>query len=179
MRLVNRSETDGRLGGASGLISREIVQKKVKLFGLAVVGVAAILHGFQFALELRIAKQARPFEADLFPGRLQLFLLLAFLLTALGLAAIRTRAGLICSMLGLLAVFGIHLLWLSYSHTMLYVVNQDGIYERHPDLRPPSLCGLVGARLWDLILLALFVVLFVLEVKLLVSRAHKGNPEEP
>jgi len=80
-------------------MSREMVQKKVMLFGLAVVGIAAILHGFQLALESRIAEQAPPFEADLFPGRLQLFLLFAFLLTAAGLAVIRTRAGLICSML--------------------------------------------------------------------------------
>jgi hypothetical protein len=78
------------------------------LFGLAVVIVAVILHGFQFALELRIAKETRPFEADLFPVRLQLFLLLAFLLTAAGLAGIRTLAGLICSILGLIGVFGLH-----------------------------------------------------------------------
>lgn len=161
------------------LISKEIVQKKVMRFGFAVVGVAAIIHGFQLASELRIAKQAHPFEADLFPVRLPLFLLFAFLLTAAGLAGIRTRSGLICSMSGLLGVFGIHLLWLSYSHTVLYWVNQDGLYERHPDLRPPSLFGLVGAHWWDFVLLALFVVLFVWEVKLLVSRPHKRNHEEP
>jgi hypothetical protein len=160
-------------------MSREIVQKKVMLFGLALVGVAAILHGFQLAIESRIEAQAYPFEADLFPGRLQLFLLFAFLITAAGLAGIRSRAGLICSMLGLLSVFGLHLLWLSYSHTVLYWANQDGLYERHPHLRPPSLFGLVGAHWWDFVLLALFVVLFVWEVKLLVSRAHKRDHEEP
>jgi hypothetical protein len=149
------------------------------LFGLAVVIVAAILHAYQLAIESRIEAQARVFEADLFPGRLQLFLLLAFLLTAAGLAVIRTRAGLICSMLGLIGVFVAHLFWLEYSHTMLYWVNQDGLYERHPDLRPPSLFGLVDAHWWDFVLLALFVVLFVWEVKLLVSRTHKSQHEEP
>ena len=161
-------------------MSREIDHGKNRVvFGLAVVTVAAILHAFQLAIESRNEAQARPFEADLFPGRLQLFLLLAFLLTAAGLAFIRARAGLICSMLGLIGVFVAHLFWLSYSQTMLVWVNQDGLYERHPDLRPPSLFGLVGAHWWDFVLLALFVVIFVWEVKLLVSRAHKRNHEEP
>jgi hypothetical protein len=149
------------------------------LFGFAVVGVAAILHAYQLAIESRIAAQAHPFEADLFPGRLRLFLLLAFLLVAAGLVFIRKLAGLICSMLGLIGVFVAYLFWLEYSHTMLYWVNQDGLYERHPDLRPPSLFGLVDAHWWDFVLLALFVVLFVWEVKLLVSPVHKRNHEEP
>jgi hypothetical protein len=67
-------------------------------------------------------------------------------------------------------VFLGHLVWLSYSHDMLYVVNQDGLYERYPDLRPPSLLGFVGARWWDLVLLVLFVALFVWEIKTLVRR---------
>lgn len=158
-------------------MSRETVQKKVRQFGLAVVGVATIIHAYQLVLESRIIGEARPFHAELFPGRLHLFLLLALLVTAVGLAVIRTRAGLICSMLGLIGVFVAHLFWRSYSHTMLYWVNQDGLYERHPDLRPPSLLGLVGAHWWDFVLLALFVVLFLWEVKLLVSRAHKRNHE--
>lgn len=161
-------------------MSRKIAQRKsLVLFGLAVVTVAAIIHGFQLASELRIAKQAYPFEADLFPVRLRLFLFLAFLLAAAGLAVIRKLAGLVCSMLGLVGVFVAHLFWISYSHTLLVWVNQDGLYERHPDLRPPSLFGLVGAHWWDFVLLALFVVLFVWEVKLLVSRPHKRNHEEP
>lgn len=144
-------------------------------FGFAIVGVAAIIHGFQLASELRIAKQAHPFEADLFPVRLRLFLFLAFLLIAAGLAVIRTRAGLFCSMLGLIGVFVAYLFWISYSHTLLIWVNQDELYERRPDLRPPSLFGLVGAHWWDFVLLALFVVLFVWEVKLLVTRAEKRS----
>lgn len=147
------------------------------LFGLSVVAVAAILHTYQLVLEFRIMAEARPFHAELFPGRLHLFLLLAFLVTAIGLTFIRTQAGVICSILGLVAVFVAHLFWRSYSHTMLYWVNQDGLYERHPDLRPESLWGLVGARWWDFVLLPLFVVLFVWEVKLLVARRHKRNDE--
>jgi hypothetical protein len=172
-------QKQGTTLGVLALSSTEIVQKKVKLFGFAVVGVAAVIHGFQVVLELRIAKNAFPFEADLFPGRLQLFLLFAFLLTAAGLARIRTLAGLICSMLGMIGVFVAHLFWHSYSDELLYWVNQDGLYERHPDLRPPSLFGLVGAHWWDFVFLALFIVLFVWEVKLLVSRLHKRNHQEP
>lgn len=158
---------------------KKIAQRKsLMLFGLSVVAVAAILHIYQLVLEFRIIEEARPFHAELFPGRLHLFLLLALLVTGIGLAFIRTRAGLICSMLGLVAVFVAHVFWRSYSHTMLFWVNQDGLYERYPDLRPPTLFGLVGAHWWDFVLLAFFVVLFVWEVKLLVSRPHKRNQEE-
>ena len=145
------------------------------LFGLAVVTVAAILHAYQLVVEFRIIEDAR--HADRFPARLQLFLLLAFLVIAAGLL-IGTRVGLVCSLLGLLCVFLGHLVWLSYSNDMLYIVNQGGLYDRLPELRPPSLFGFVGARWWDLVLLILFVALFVWEIKLLLTRDEKSNRNE-
>jgi hypothetical protein len=157
-------------------MSRPIAQRKnLVLFGLAVVTVAAILHAYQLVLESRIIEEARPFHAELFPGRLHLFLLLAFLIIAAGLL-IGTRVGLVCSLLGLICVFVGHFGWLSYSYKVLHVVNQDGLYERHPDLRPPSLFGLVGARWWDLVLLLLFVVLLAWEIKTLVRQDRTREP---
>ena len=82
-------------------------RKPLVLFGFSVVAVAAILHAYQLVVEFQIMKQAHPFEADLFPARLQLYLIVAFLLTAAGLA-IGKRAGLLVSALGILCVFVSH-----------------------------------------------------------------------
>jgi hypothetical protein len=149
--------------------------KNLVLFGLGVVTVAAILHAYQLVLEFRLIGEARPFHAELFPGRLHLFLLISFLLIAAGLL-IGTRAGLVCSVLGLICVFAGHVGWISYSYKVLHVVNQDGLYERHPDLRPPSSFGLVGARWWDLVLLLLFVVLLAWEIQTLIKQIRTGEP---
>jgi hypothetical protein len=149
------------------------------LFGLAVVTLAAILHAYQLVIETRIVKEARPFHADLFPGRLHLFLLCAFLLVAAGLL-IGTRMGLICSVFGLMIVFLGHVWWLYYSYALLHVINY-GLYERHPDLRNPSLFGFVGARWWDMVLLILFIALFICEIKTLLEtfkrRMSEGSPK--
>jgi hypothetical protein len=149
-------------------MSRKIPQrKKLVLFGLAVVAVAAILHAYQLVLDTRIIEDAP--HADRFPGRLHLLLLLAFLVMAVGLL-IGTRVGLVCSLLGLICVLLGHVAWLNYSHAVLYDINQNGLFDRHPDLRPPSLFGFVGARWWDVVLLLLFVALLVWEIKTLVRR---------
>lgn len=154
-------------------MSRRIDQRKnLVLFGLSVVTVAAILHAYQLVLEFRIIEDAP--HADRFPARFHLFLLLVFLLIAAGLVVGR-RAGLVCSVLGLICVLLGHVAWLSSNHRMFQAMNQDGFYERHPELRPPSLFGLVGARWWDLVLLILFLALFVWEIKILVTRVEKRD----
>lgn len=154
-------------------MSRKIEQRKrLVLFGLAVVTVAAILHTYQLVLETRIIEYMP--HADRFPGRLDLFLLCAFLLVAGGLL-IGTRMGLICSVFGLIIVFLGHVWWLYYSYALLHLINYDGLYERYPDLRPPSLFGFVGARWWDLVLLILFIALLLWEIKTLVKQ--DGNQD--
>lgn len=154
-------------------MSRKIaLSKNLVLFGLAVVTVAAALHAYQLVLELRIIDDAP--HADPFLARLQIFLLLALLLTAAGLA-IRRRAGLVCSLFGLICVFLGHVAWFSSSHRVLLVMNQDGLYDRHPELIPPNIWGFIGARWWNIVLLALFIVLFVWEIKVLVKSYR--NPE--
>jgi len=80
--------------------------------------------------------------------------------------------------LGLLCVFVGHLGWLHYSQAVLDAMNQDGLYNRHPDLRPPSLFGFVGAKWWDIVLIILFVALFVWEIKVLFTRADKRHRNE-
>lgn len=159
-------------------MSRKIDHRKnLVLFGLAVVTAGAIVHANQLVLELRIIERARPFLTHSFPARLQIFLLTSLLLTAAGLI-IGTRIGLVCSQLGLVGVFVGHLGWFSYSYTMLHTVNQNGLYVRHPELVPPSLCGFIGARWWDLVLLILFAVLLVWEIKMLVTRVENRNRDE-
>ena len=157
-------------------MSRKIAQSKsLVLFGLAVVVVAAFLHAYQLVLDTRIIENAP--HADRFPGRLHLFLLLAFLVMAVGLL-IGTRVGLVCSLLGLICVFLGHVAWLHYSHSVLYVMNQDGLYDRHPELIPPNIWGFIGARWWDVVLLILFSALLVWEIKVLFTRAEKRNRNE-
>lgn len=147
--------------------------KSFVLFGLAVVTVAAILHAYQLVLDSRIIEDAP--HADRFPGRLHLFLLLAFLLIAAGLL-IGTRMGLLCSLLGLICVFLGHFAWFLHSHKRLQAIRLDKAYEQfHPALIPPNIWGFVGARWWNIVLLVLFMVLFVWEIKVLVTRAEKRN----
>jgi hypothetical protein len=150
--------------------------KNLVLFGLAVVTVAAILHAYQMVLEFRIIEDAP--HADRFFVQLQIFLLLAFLLTAVGLA-IRRRAALLCSVLGLICVFLGHLAWFLHSHRLLQAINQDRSYERPPpELIPPNIWGFVGARWWDMVLLPLFIALLVWEIKVLLTRVEKRNRNE-
>jgi len=150
-------------------MTRKIDQRKnLVLFGLAVVTVAAILHTYQMVLEFRIIEDAP--QADRFFVQLQIFLLLAFLLTAVGLA-IRRRAARLCSVLGLICVFLGHVAWFLHSHRLLQAMSLDRRYEQyHPELIPPNIWGFVGARWWDLVLLLLFVALLVWEIKTLVRR---------
>lgn len=151
-------------------MSKKIGQRKsLVLFGLAVVTVAAILRAYQLVLEFRIIEDAP--HADRFPARLQLFLLLAFLLIAGGLL-IGTRVGLVCSLLGVICVFVGHVGWLHYSRAVLQAMNQSGLYERYPELRPTSLFG------WDVVFLILFIALLLWESKLLFTRVETSNHEE-
>lgn len=150
-------------------------RKRLVLFGLAVVTVAAILHAYQLVLEFRIIEDAP--HADRFPVRLQFFLLLTFLVIAAGLL-IGTRVGLVGSLLGLICVFLGYVAWLSHSHKALQAMNQDGLYDRHPELIPPNIWGFVGARWWDVMLLILFIALLLWEIKLLFTRVEKSNHKE-
>jgi protein-S-isoprenylcysteine O-methyltransferase Ste14 len=61
---------------------------------------------------------------------------------------------------------------------MFQAMNQDGFYDRHPELIPPNIWGFVGARWWDVVLLILFIALFVWEIKVLFTRAEKRNRNE-
>lgn len=153
-------------------MSRKTQRKRLVLFGLAVVTLAAIAHAYQLVLEFRIIEDAP--HANRVPAQLQLFLLLAFLMIAMGLL-IRPRIGLVCSVFGLIIVFLGHVWWLYYSYAVLYAINYDGLYERHPDLRPQSLFGFAGARWWDVVLLVLFIALLVWEIKMLFTRAENRN----
>jgi hypothetical protein len=154
-------------------MSRRVDQRSgLALFGLAVVILAAILHAYRLVLESRIIEEAP--HADRFPIWLQLYLLFAFLVVAAGLL-FGTRVGLACSILGLLCVFVGHLGWLHYSQAVLDAMNQDGL---HPELIPPNVWGFIGARWWDVILLVLFIILFVWEIKVLFKRAEKPNHNE-
>lgn len=152
-------------------MSRRVDQRRgLVLFGLAVVILAAILHAYRLVLESRIIEDAP--HADRFPIWLQLYLLFTFLVIAAGLL-FGTRVGLTCSILGLLCVFVGHLGWLHYSQAVLDAMNQDGLYDRHPELIPPNIWGFIGARWWDPVLLILFIVLLAWEIKMLVKR--NGN----
>ena len=153
-------------------MSRKADQKKLLTFGLALVIVAVVLHANQLVLESRIIEETRPFHADLFPGRLRLFLLIAFLFIGVGVV-IQRRAALVCALLGFVGVFAAHIVWLLYSNMMLHELNVDGLYERHPELRPKSLFGFVGARWWDVVIVILSAALCIWLIKTLVVRVQR------
>jgi hypothetical protein len=144
-------------------------RKKVVLFGLPMVTLGVILHAYQLVVAVRNMRDAAPFEPDLYPPQLHFVLLLSLLLAAVGLA-IGRRWGLVASSLGLLVVLLGYIDWFKVSHRNFQLLTIRP-YSEHPELIPPSLFGFIGARWWDLVLLILFVVLLVWEIKVLVN-AH-------
>lgn len=149
-------------------MARTIQQrKKTVLFGLSVVTGGMILQGYQLVVELRIIREARFFEPDLFPARLRAILLLTLLLAAVGLA-IGRRWGLVASTLGLGGLLLGYVYWFYDSQRSFRLLAQDQAYTKPPDF-PSSLFGLIGARWWDFVLLMLFMTLLIWEVRTLVK----------
>jgi hypothetical protein len=155
-------------------VSRKVVQEKnLVLFGSVVLTLAAFLAAYQLILELRVLHDAK--HGHPFLGQLQILLLLSFLMTAGGLA-IRSRKGLVCSLLGLMGVLFGYLAWFLDSHERIQAIRLDKSYEQFPPLPiPPNIWGFLGARWWNIAFLALFIVLFVWEIKVLFTRVEKGN----
>lgn len=146
------------------------------LIGSAVLTLAAFLAAYQLILEIRVLDDAK--HGHPFLGQLQILLLLSFLLAAGGLA-MRNRKGLVCSLLGLIFVLTGYLAWFLDSHKRIQALRLDKAYEQsHPALIPPNIWGFVGARWWNIVFLALFIVLFVWEIKVLFKRAENRNHTE-
>lgn len=146
------------------------------LIGLAIIALGAALHVYQLVLEARALESASPFLTNTFFAWLQIVLLFALLLAAAGLV-MRTRGGLVCSVMGLIGVLLGYLWWFGFSYRNLHLFDDDPIYTQHPELVPPSSFGLIGARWWDLVLLILFIGLLVWEIKMLVTRIKTRNHE--
>ena len=68
--------------------------------------------------------------------------------------------------------------WLHYSQAVPDAMNQEGLYDRHPELIPPNISGFIGARWLDPVLLILFIALFIWEIKVLFTRTEKRNHNE-
>jgi hypothetical protein len=154
-------------------MSRTIQQrKKVVLFGLAVITGGLILQAYQLVVELRIMRDARFFEADVFPARLRTILLLSLLVAAAGLA-IGRRWGFVTSSLGLVGALLGYIYWFYDSHRSFQILAQEPFYTNHPEFVPPNSFGLIGARWWEMVLLMLFVALLIWEVITVVKMS--GN----
>src|SRR5258705_4272862 len=130
-------------------------RKRLMLFGLPVVTVGVILQAYQMILELRIMKGTKPFDPDLFPVNQRLFLLVCLLIIGVGLA-IGRRWSFVVSTLGLLGVALEYVTCCHYTYRLLALYAEEP-FSKHPEIVPPSLVGLVGARWWDLVLLVLLV----------------------
>lgn len=158
-------------------MSRKVVQEKnLVLFGSAVLTLAAFLAAYQLILEIRVLEDAK--HGHPFLGQLQILLLLSFLMTAGGLA-IRSRKGLVCSLLGLVCVLCGYSAWFLDSHKRIQAIRLDKSYEQFPPPPiPHNIWGFVGARWWNFAFLALFLALFVWEIKVLFTRTKKLNRNE-
>jgi hypothetical protein len=141
------------------------------LFGMTVIALSAARHLYHLVLVLREIDDASPFLADTYFAWLQVFLLLSFLLAA-GLI-VRTRSGVVCSVLGLLGVLLGHLGWFEYTYNNLQLLAHNSFYLKHPELVPPHSFGLIGGRWWDVALLILLVALLVWEIRMLVQKVEK------
>jgi hypothetical protein len=148
-------------------------KKRLMLFGLPVVTVGVILNAYQMVVELRIIRESKPFDAYLFPANSRFFLLLCLLLTGVGLA-IGRRWSLVASALVLLGVAFEYINWWHYSHRLLELDAEEP-FSKYPEIVPPSLAGLLGARWWDLFLLVLLVALLIWEIRVLVKGVRSAD----
>jgi hypothetical protein len=146
------------------------------LIGLGIVALGVARHFHQFVLEQRTLERAAPFLTNTFLLWLHVVLVLCLMLTALGLA-VRSRVGLSCSILGLLGVLVAHVGWYDYSRRTLKVFTDDPAFQKYPQLKPPSLFGLIGANWWDIVLLLLFLALLILEIRVLGKGVRRQRTE--
>jgi hypothetical protein len=142
-----------------------------KAIGFSVFfAIAASLHVYQFAIEWRFlgrAARAAVFTSSYF-ALLQIFFILVFVTCAVGLL-IRGVPGLLLSIISLLGVLLGHASWYSYSTRALRAMEEDVHIQKHPDLMPRHLMGLVGAGWWDIAILLVVVIALAWQVKLLIS----------
>jgi hypothetical protein len=133
--------------------------------GLAVAVFGAGLHLIQFYREIQRLQSAIEVTS---PSRLDLFLILPFTLCVIGLL-MRSRLGLVLSILSLGFVCFVYAKWYEYSYRLLKVISEGVVAPPRQDIVPPHPLGLVDATWLDIgILLAVLVVL-AWQIKFLIS----------
>jgi hypothetical protein len=144
------------------------------LFATTVVALGVIRHIYRLTLLVQATLSAAPFLAVTTLIWLEVFLLFSFLVGSC--LALRTRIGILCSMVGLGGVLLGYVGWFSFTHKELKIFCQNPFYLEHPELVPQHSFGLLGGGWWDILLVISCVILLVWEIKLLVnSHSTKGT----
>ena len=146
------------------------------LFGLTVIALGAARHSYKLVLAILANQRVAPFLAVTTLIWLEIFLLFSLLVGAC--LALRTKIGLLCSMLGLVGVLLGYAGWFTFTHKVLRPFTQNPFYLEHSELVPQNFFGLLGGGWCDLVLLILFVVLLLWEIKVLFTRAEKHTRNE-
>lgn len=150
-------------------------KSRLVIFGVTMALLGASAHAYQLAIEWQ-----RVFNAELialaspFYQRLQVFLVLSFLMVAIGLL-MRKKIGLLVSIFGLIGVLVGHIGWYAYTDHLLRVYKAEPFYTQHPQHLPSHLIGLGGARWWDIAILLSSVLLLIWEITELTARRKRES----
>lgn len=137
---------------------------RLQAFGLFVTLAGAGSFAFQLIHEIQSRRQSGPFLVLTSPflPRLYLFLIIAFLVAAVGLLK-RSRASMFISIFGLIGVKLGYLGWYLYTKHILDSLSADTVYG--PKDLPPVLFKLGDARWWHLLILVGAAILLAWELK--------------
>lgn len=82
----------------------------------------------------------------------------------------RDRLGMLLSILSLLAIFLTYTSWFLITTADRQRYQQDPFYRTYPEAEIPHPLGLVEARWWSVVVLAIVVAIFALNIKVVVNR---------
>jgi hypothetical protein len=88
----------------------------------------------------------------------------------------RTRSGLLVSIFSLAATGLAYFLWFALTQPDREIYQSDPFYRLHPEAMIPHPLGLVEARWWNLVVLAMVVILLIWETRVLVRTSQHRDP---
>ncbi len=148
------------------------MRSRLLIFGVFVALFGAIARAQQFAIEWQALQPVAGIYIIISPflALLHLFLILSFLVSGIGLLLhlVQKRTGLIISISGVIGVLLGHIEWYAFTRQSLPTFENGLFRAQRPDLSPPHLLGLIGARWWDIGILLCAAILLIWEVKMLL-----------
>ena len=137
---------------------------------LAFAGLSLAIHFLGTVLKLNSVSQS-PLPILRSPTVTWLLVaMVVFLTINLIATSFRTRIGLLVSIFSLAATGLAYLLWFALTRSDRELYQRDPFYRLHPEAMIPHPLGLVEARWWNLVVLAMVAILLIWETSVLVAR---------